>query len=180
MKTINSSLRTGSIAAYLSVSMIFAFTTPALAANGDCGPVANAMMKLATTPRHSYTTDTSGGKTTSNELITTNDAMFIKVNGKWTTRKYDPQGEKKDQQEAWQNTKATCQRAGDEAVSGEAAVMYNILNKTEDGTSNQKLWISTSKGLPLRAEIDIDTGDKSSARHFSMRYDYVNVQAPTK
>ncbi|MEO8802469.1 MAG: hypothetical protein ABI304_02370 [Rudaea sp.] len=171
-------LRAVSIIGAMSVSTICVFATPALAENGGCGPVADAMMKLATTPRHSYTTDSNGGKTISGELITTNDSMFIKVDGKWASRKYSPEGEKKDQQEAWQSTKATCQRVSDKTVSGVATVVYNILNKTEDGTSSQKLWISTSTGLPLRAEIDLDADDKASTRHISMHYDYVNVQPP--
>jgi hypothetical protein len=40
------------------------------------------------------------------------------------------------------------------------------------------VWISKSKGLPLRADIDIDVGGSMGKSHKSIRFDYVNVHPP--
>jgi hypothetical protein len=43
--------------------------------------------------------------------------------------------------------------------------------------SDGQVWISKSKGLPLRNEMDIDGGDRIK-NHHSVRYEYTNVQPP--
>ena len=43
--------------------------------------------------------------------------------------------------------------------------------------SDGQMWISKSKGLPLRDEMDVDAGD-GIKHHHSTRYGYTNVQPP--
>jgi hypothetical protein len=41
-----------------------------------------------------------------------------------------------------------------------------------------QVWISKSKGLPLRGELDVDVGGKLGKSHSSMCYEYGNVEPP--
>jgi len=45
-----------------------------------------------------------------------------------------------------------------------------------DVKSDGQIWISKSKGLPLKDEIDISSDGFKN--HHSTRYEYANVQAP--
>ena len=65
----------------------------------------------------------------------------------------------------------------DESVNGEAAALYMAHSENDTVKSDAQTWISKSKGLPLRTEEDIDTGD-GDKRHMSIRYEYGNIQAP--
>ena len=60
------------------------FTESARAAD-SCQPVFDALMKVATTPSHSYTTSTgvNGGTPTEAETIFANGQKYIRVRGKW-------------------------------------------------------------------------------------------------
>ena len=66
----------------------------------------------------------------------------------------------------------------EEMVNGETrrGFMPNH-SETEDIKSDATIWISKSRGLPLRAEGDYDTGDPAKT-HASIRYDYSNVRPP--
>ena len=59
------------------------------------------------------------------------------------------------------------------------AALYDTVNKQEDGTSvDSRVWISKSRGLPLKQTIDMDVGGKRGKSHTEVSIDYANVQAP--
>jgi hypothetical protein len=89
-----------------------------------------------------------------------------------------PQQVMKQEQENRKNSKPTCAYLRDEPVDGETAAVYSIRADTSDRKSEGHVWISKSRGLPLRQELDIDTVDKSGKNHHTMRYEYTNVQPP--
>ena len=49
---------------------------------------------------------------------------------------------------------------------------------SEDRTTDAQVWVSKSKGVPLREELDMNVGGAAGKSHMTLRYDYANVQAP--
>ncbi len=155
--------------------------TPALALDPHCQPVVDAGAKMLTTPTHITSTTTAaytGGKPRNSESIYAGNAIYINVGGKWTRSKMTPQEMLKMQQENSESKKGTCRYVRDESVNGEAAALYAEHSDTEVGTSDGQTWISKSRGLPLRTEMDMDVGGSMGKSHTSMHYDYSNVHPP--
>ena len=61
-------------------------------------------------------------------------------------------------------------------MNGEPAAVYNIQAENEDSKSEGTVWLSKSRGLPLREEMDLD--NSPGKMHYSVRYDYANVRPP--
>jgi hypothetical protein len=154
----------------------------AFASDSGCEPEFEALSKMATTPTHSFTTRTAalrgGSKPLTSEEIQAGGSIYFKVNEKWIRSALTPQEELRQEQENGKNNKATCRYLREELVNGEAAAVYSIHGETEDAKSDTQLWISKSKGLLLRQEIDLDVGGQLGKSHSSTRYEYNNVQAP--
>ena len=165
-------------------------STP-LAAQGGCQLVDDAMNKVTTIPTHIYSAMTpilSNGSTprpsdaVHNETIYVGGSAYVKVGGKWSRSEWTPQRIMKQEQENRQKSKPTCRYLRDESVNGETAAVYNTHSERSDlgqmhVTSDGQVWISKSKGLPLRDEMDIDAGN-GIMDHHSTRYEYTNVQPP--
>jgi hypothetical protein len=163
-----------------AVLAAFYLSTPAFAfvADAACQPMFDAGAKLLAVPAHSYSTETArDGKTKTSEAIYANGAIYINYNGKWIRSKMTPQDMLKQEQENIRNAKSTCRHVRDEMSNGEAAAVYMAHSENDGVKSDAQTWISKSKGLPLRTEEDLDTGD-GDKRHVSIRYEYSNVQPP--
>ena len=66
----------------------------------------------------------------------------------------------------------------EESLNGEPAAVYKVHSETEAAKTDGQVWISKSKGLPLRQELDMDVGGSAGKSHREMRYDYANVKPP--
>jgi hypothetical protein len=157
-------------------------TGPArLAAQDPCQPTYDAMSKAMSTPTHIYMTMTgvpnSADKHTT-EVIYIGGATYVNVGGKWSRSPMTSQQVIEKEEENRKASKMTCKYLRDEAVNGEAAAVYSTHSDRADMgiKSDGQIWISKSKGLPLKNEIDITSG--GSTNHHSTRYEYANVQAP--
>ena len=147
----------------------------------DCQLVHDATIKVLTTPNHVYTTQTADflqGKTRQGEIIHINGAMYVNINGKWTRSRMTAQDLVEQERENWQTSKVTCQHLRDESVNGEGAALYSVHTVSEDRTTDAQVWVSKSKGVPLREELDMNVGGAAGKSHMTLRYDYANVQAP--
>jgi hypothetical protein len=136
-------------------------STPARATDASCQPVFDAGSKVLTVPTHVYTTMTADflrGKPRISESIYANGAIYVNVGDRWTRSKMTPQDMLKQEQENRQNTKGTCSYVRDESVNGEVAALYAEHTGSEDAKTNAQTWISKSRGVPLRTEIDMDVG----------------------
>jgi hypothetical protein len=144
-----------------------------------CKPVFAATDRLLSVPNHAYMTKNSGapgGKVTNSEMIFANGTRFVMVQDKWTKVRETVQEARQREEDNKKNAKSyTCRYVGEEAVNGEAALVYTASTETEDGNSNAKLWISKSRGLLLKQEMNLDSEGKD---HWSIRYEYSNVSAP--
>ena len=148
-----------------------------------CQAALDAGDKLFTTPYHAFMTGSgdgeANGKPTSNESILTGDVLYILVDGKWR-----PSGMSKEVMKAMERQNRdnarnmSCHYVRDESVHGEAAALYSTHQETLHGRIDSQTWISKSRGLILRQEIDIDTGRPNGKSHMSSRYEYDNVEAP--
>jgi hypothetical protein len=154
---------------------------PALAMDPSCQPAADASAKMLTTPTHITSTTTAaytGGKPRNTESIYAGNAIYVNVGGKWSRSKMTPQEMLKIEQDNRESAKGTCHYVRDESVNGEAAALYAVQTDTEVGKSEAQTWISKSRGLPLRTEMDMDVGGSMGKSHMSTRYDYNNVHPP--
>jgi hypothetical protein len=157
-----------------------------LTAQGNCQPVDDALSKVMTTPTHVYSTmnavPNAGDKLHTYETIYAGGSVYTKVGGKWTRGPWTLQQVMKQEQENRQKSKYTCRYLRDESVNGETAAVYSTHSERSDEDLGQmksdgQVWISKSKGLPLRQEFDIESGG-SGKQHHSARYEYTNVQPP--
>ena len=121
----------------------------------------DAGSKVMVTPTHVYITNTGGirkDKAENSESIYAggaNSAIYIMVGGKWTRTRLTAGDMLKQQEENHRTAPSNC-RYLREATT----------------------WISKNKGLPLRAEVDLDVGGALGKSHMSMRFDYSNVHPP--
>ena len=151
------------------------------AADDTCKVLFDADRKMLVTAHHSYSTRLSPDKKQSraDEAIYTgglNGAVYILVSGKWQRSGMGPEDALKQKEENIRNTKASCHYVRDEAVNGDSAAMYSIHTESEDDKSDGSIWISKSRGMPVREEIDM--GGSPDKMHMVVRYDYSNVRAP--
>jgi hypothetical protein len=148
------------------------------AADAACQPIFDAATKIFAVPTHSYTTEAlPGGNSRNAEAIYANNAIYAFYSGKWIRSKATPQDMLKQEQENIQNAKTSCHHVRDELVNGEVAALYMAHAENDGVKSDAQTWMSKSRGLPLKTEEDIDTGD-GDKRHMSIRYDYSNVRPP--
>jgi hypothetical protein len=156
--------------------------TAAQAADSVCQPMINASMKVFTTPVHLYMSKTAaytGGKVESSETIYLNNSTYVYLRGKWQRSPITPQGLLEMRKKASAlDPNTTCRQVREESVNGEVAVVYSVHRKTPEDQQDTQTWISKTRGLPLRTEIDLDVGGKLGKSHTNVRYDYTNVQAP--
>ena len=148
-----------------------------LAAQGDCQVILNAEDKVLNTPTHTYSTMNMAGRTMTVETIYAAGAVYTRMDGKWSSS-----GTTKDIEELTQKNrqtaKATCSHLKDEPVDGEMAAVYSSHEESPKGKVDSQIWISKAKGLPLRQDIDIDTGAGKGKSHYSMRFEYGNIKPP--
>lgn len=156
-----------SISTLAAAAVLLAAQSAAHAADMACKPVFAAMEKAATTPNHQFATETDGkGQTpTRNEVIFDGSKMYVMTEGQWTVVPYDAAQTAKDMREA--EGKARCTYVRDDVAGGEAVAVYS-----EHRDADMQVWISKSRGLPLRQVIDTG-GTRTDAR-----FDYSNVRVP--
>lgn len=155
--------------------------TPALAEDAACKSLLDAVTKVITTPHHAYSNEIAAFRNNqprSSEVINTGDATYVMTRGKWIRSPMTPTQMLKQQKENRSTAKPACRHIRDEAVNGEAAAVYSVHDDTEAGPIDSTIWISKSRGLPLRQEMDMDVGGSKGKVHKSTRYDYANVHAP--
>ncbi len=148
-----------------------------------CKQLAEAMLKQTARPFHAYVTEVAGyngNRPQQSEMISTGDAMYISVNGRWRRSQQTPQQLSAMMREnSVQNLKNhSCRKVGSEVVSGVPAVHYHVDVKDPDSPSSTELWVATS-GLPVKTETSMDVGGGAAGRsRTSTRYEYTNIKAP--
>lgn len=159
-----------------------AILTASLAGDSTCKMLADANAKIYGIPTHIYSTETAtytGGKAKSNELIYLNNTTYIESNGRWSISKATPQRMAELHKTAQdKHPNAMCRAVREESVNGEAATLYSMHDQNPDAKTDSQIWISKSRGVPLKLEMDMDVSGAAGKSHRTMRYEYTNVQAP--
>ncbi|HEY1676411.1 MAG TPA: hypothetical protein VGG04_01775 [Candidatus Sulfotelmatobacter sp.] len=154
---------------------------PAFGAD-SCQPVFDALTKVVSTPSHSYSTQTAssldGPVTTHEETIYTREKTYRRVNDKWAESPLTKGEILEREQGNRRHGNATCLLLRTEAVNGEMADVYSMRNESAVGKEDAWMWILRGTGLPLREELDVDTGGTAGKSHLSTRYEYGNVKSP--
>ena len=145
----------------------------------SCQPVFDALRKVATTPSHSYTTNTAGnGGKAEGETIFANGQKYIRARGKWMRIPVTSQDVLEQEKEKEEKGKSTCQLLRSEPVNGEAATLYSMQREYDEVQEDGQMWVSTSSGLLLRVDEDIENRGNKKKEHQSTRFEYGNVQPP--
>ena len=172
-------LRSGALTALFACALVLPARADLPAA---CRPAIDAIKKQIVTPSHMYQTETAaftGGKPLTSESIFAGGVIYIQVHGAWRRSPMTTGEMLKQQEENERNLKApSCRYLRDEAVNGEPAAVYVEHSEPEGAISDATIWVSKSRGLPLRLEADTDAGGKMGKVHRAIRYDYGNVQPP--
>lgn len=176
---IPNALRTGALALAIGA---FAGLPAHAAVPAACNPVVDAMIKQVATPSHAYVTRTAAslpGKIDTTESIYAGGAIYVKVKGAWHRSGMSAADMQKQQEENRRDTTGmSCRYLRDEVVNGEAAAVYGSDIKDEGDSSSAMIWISKSKGVPLRIERDANAGGKAGKSHMAIRYEYGAIQPP--
>lgn len=153
------------------IAMVCLVVGTARAQDPGCKPLYDAAVLQARTPSHIYSTMT-GSSNLSTETVSTSDVLYVRASttgSQWKKSSYSPQEEAKQAAES-SRAYTSCQHVGDESINGEAAAIYTEVNKNSQ--INGKVWLSKTRGLPLKAELTMSSG------HIAIRYDYSNVRPP--
>jgi hypothetical protein len=176
---LNSGIRLHVLSAIASVLI----AGSALAADSTCKYLADANTKIYSMPAHLFQTETAdyaGGATRTSELIYLNNKTYVEVRGKWRVSPATPEKMREIRKDSVADSlnNISCRAVRDELVGGEAATLYNTHQQTPDKKIDSQIWISKSRGVPLKLEMDMDVGGAAGRSHRSIRYEYKNVQAP--
>jgi hypothetical protein len=143
------------------------------AADPACKPVFDANARQKSVPTHIYLTAPEVG-----EQIYAANAIYILRKGTWKRSPMTPQQMVQQEEENIRDaTSYTCRHLSDESINGEAAALYAAESTNAGVTFKGQVWISRTRGLPLKMEGDT-TADGGAGIHMSARYEYGNVQAP--
>jgi hypothetical protein len=166
----------------LAVATIAFFNCAFSSGSDSCLPVFDALTKVVSTPSHRYTTHTAssldGPVITHEETIYTREKTYRRLNDKWAESPLTKDEILEREQGNRRHGNATCLFLRTEAVNGEMADVYSMHNESAVSKEDAWMWILKQAGLPLREELDIDTGGNSGKNHVSIRYEYGNVKSP--
>lgn len=164
-----------------ATALAVSFCLTAHAAN-PCQPVFDALIKVVTTPSHSFTTSTSpavnGGRAMESETIFSNGQKYIRAHGKWMRPNVTSQDVVEQEKEKEEHAKSTCQFLRGESVNGQAATLYSLHREYDEVTEDGEMWVSKATGLPLRVEEDVDNRGRKVREHRSTRFEYGNTRPP--
>jgi hypothetical protein len=154
--------------------------TSSARATDSCQPVFDALAKVATTPNHSYTTNTAvnGGKPAEGETIFANGQKYIRSRGHWIGIPVTSQDVLDQEKEKELHGKSICQLLRNEPVNGEAATLYSMHREYGEVKEDAQMWVSRGTGLLLRVEEDVDNRGNTEKEHRSTRFEYGNIRPP--
>lgn len=168
-----------------AVSVLFLLTlagpaTPHAAAADNCKPIFDALIKVATTPNHSYTTNSSmnGGKMTEGETIFANGQKYIRTGGKWIHIPVTSQDVLEQEKEKQEHGKSACRFLRSEPVNGESGMLYSVHREYEGINEDGQMWVSSGSGLLLRVDEDFENSGNHAKEHRATRFEYGNIRPP--
>lgn len=142
-----------------SALLLLGTTTTALGqaavADASCQPVQAALIAFSHAPAFRVSTTTLDGKAVSVESIYVGDTLYYGSAPDWM-KIPQTQAERLEVDAKSGSTLSRCRMVGRESVHGEVAIVYEAHRETKTPAtrSDDKIWISTKSGLPLRQDTD--------------------------
>jgi hypothetical protein len=144
----------------------------------ECQPMLAAGEKQFTVPSHAMMTTTGMGPATMNsEVVNIDGVMYLKVMEHWMKSPMSSEQVAKQAREKMAAGKTSCKQLPDESIDGVSANVYSSHTDMDKGSTDSRVWVAKSTGLPLKSEVEMTmSGGKKS--HVSVKYDYEHVKAP--
>jgi hypothetical protein len=148
------------------------FALPALA--DDCASMLNTMVAHVGTPYSAtMVTQTPGAAAKTMKTVSAGGMMYVQMPDGWKSMAMDPKETADMMRKAAATAKETCHRAGDEMMGGEMSAVYIAHVENQGNVSDNKVWISKSRNLVMKTDVQMKSGD-----HISMTFDYAHVTPP--
>jgi hypothetical protein len=140
----------------------------------DCATMMNTMLAHVGTPYSAtMVTQMPNGKTRTMKTVSTGSIMYVQMPDGWKSMAQDPKEAVDMMRKAAATAKETCHRAGAETVGGEMSAVYIAHVENRGNVSDNKVWISKSRNLVMKTDVQMKGGD-----HISMTFDYAHVTPP--
>ena len=160
------------VAALLGVAALFAATG---AHADDCDTMMTATLAQMQVPyRATISFSNLNGKPATSETIFTGGKIYVQLNGAWQVSPMTVQEMTEQMKKNYKESKHSCQHVGDESVGGQAAAVYTASFQSPRSHSENRVWISRSRGVLLKTFAHIIEGNQT----MTTTYDYGNVQPP--
>jgi hypothetical protein len=161
----------------LTIPILWITTAGATAAEPGpvCAPILKAMAKTLLADHASLTQ--SNGKSMNG--ITAGGVNYLQIDNVWKVSPLSPKDNQSRSDENLRNAKVyTCEPLPDSSIDGVSVANYRTRTETEDAVVESKIAISKTSGLAIQVDNDL-TSDGSSKSHYSTRYSYSGVHAPS-
>jgi hypothetical protein len=159
------------IAALFGIAAMFAATG---AHADDCVTVMTALAQMSVPYRASVSFSNLNGKPAMTETIFAGGKIYVQLNGAWHVSPITAQKMVDRMKKNYTASKHACRRVGDETVGGQAASVYVASFQSPRSHSDNRIWISRSRGVLLKTWARIDEGNQT----MTSTYEYDNIQPP--
>ena len=160
----------------LSIAILGAATASHGAEPGPvCAPILKAMARTLVADHASLTQ--SNGQSMNG--ITAGGVNYLQIENVWKVSPLSPKENQSRSDENLRNAKTyLCQSLPDSIVDSVPVANYRTRTETEDVVVESKIAISKVSGLAIEVENDLTSGG-SGKSHYSTRYSYSGVHAPS-
>ena len=160
------------VAALLGIVGMFAATG---ARADDCDAVMTATLTQMNIPyRATISFSNLNGKPATSEMIYAGGKIYVQMNGAWQLSPMTVQEMTDQMKTNYKTSKHSCQHVGDDSVGGQAASVYTANFQSPRSHSDNRIWISRSRGVLLKTWAHITEGNQA----MTTIYEYDNIQPP--
>jgi hypothetical protein len=141
----------------------------------DCDTVMTATLAQMKAPyRATISFSNLNGKPATSETVFTGGKMYVQLNGAWQVSPITAQEMTDQMKKNYKESKESCRYVGDESVDGQAASIFTASFQSPRSHSDNRIWISRSRGVLLKTWARIDEGNQT----MTSTYEYDNIQPP--
>lgn len=141
----------------------------------DCNTMMTATLAQMQVPyRATISFSNLNGKPATSETIFTGGKIYVQLNGAWQVSPMTVQEMTDQMKKNYKESKHACQHVGDESVGGQAASVYTASFQSPHSHSDNRVWISRSRGVLLKTWAHIDEGNQT----MTTTYAYDSIQPP--
>jgi hypothetical protein len=157
-----------------SIPAVFAADIPAA-----CKPAFDAVARTQHVASREFLTHTGKGGflPPNSEIIKTDDAMYVQVQGMWLKLPVATDQTEMIMKGVHEAKSIVCRGAHDEPMDGERATAYDLETVNEFGTNTVHVWVSKASGLPLHFKVET-AGGAGEVQGLELRFEYKDVKAP--